>query len=272
MQPDGLISAEGTRTLGTELHEAYVAATPFPHVVIDEFLPTEVAELCLREFPTAGINGSVTYDRAQERLKSQYNPDELSPAVRTLFYTFNSRPFIRLVENITGIKGLIPDPYYLGAGFHELSQGGYLAMHADFNHHKVMNLERRLNLLIYLNKDWQPEFGGQLELWDDDMKNCVKSIVPLYNRCVIFSTTSRSWHGNPNPVNHPAGTTRKSIALYYYTATWSDEKREHTTQFKTRRGTQDKVDWTIRGAELVADLTPPLVRRSLRKLRQKAPA
>jgi len=272
MQPNGLLSAEGAKTLGTELQAAYVAGQPFPHVVIDDFLPVEVAELCLAQFPSVTSDSSITYDRAQERLKSQYNPDELSPAVRSLFYTFNSRPFIKVIENITGMKGLIPDPYFLGAGFHELSQGGYLSMHADFNHHKPMNVERRINLLIYLNKDWQPEYGGQLELWDDDMQTCIQSVVPLYNRCVIFNTTSRSWHGNPNPVNHPRGVTRKSIALYYYTATWSDEKRGHTTQFKARRGTQDKVDWTVRSAELVADLTPPIVRRGLRKLRQKTPA
>jgi hypothetical protein len=270
MQPDGLLSSDSVRSLGSELQAGYAAADPFPHIMIDDFLPAEVAEMCLREFPSAGSAETAAYDRAQERLKTQYNPDALSANVRNLFYTFNSRPFLKVIENITGIKGLIPDPYFLGAGFHEIGQGGYLSMHADFNHHKPMNLERRINILVYLNKDWKEGYGGQLELWTDDMKTCVQSIVPVFNRCVIFNTTSRSWHGNPKPVSHPHGVTRKSLALYYYTATWSEVNREHTTQFRTRQGTQDKVDWQVRGAELIADLTPPLLKRNLQKLRQGA--
>jgi Rps23 Pro-64 3,4-dihydroxylase Tpa1-like proline 4-hydroxylase len=212
----------------------------------------------------------VTFNRDQERLKTQYNPDTLSPDLRKLFYAFNSRPFLRVIENITGIKGLIPDPYFLGAGFHEIAQGGYLGMHADFNHHKPMNLERRINILIYLNKGWTEDYGGQLEFWDDDMKKCEVSIVPTFNRAAMFSTTSRSWHGNPQPVNHPAGVTRKSIALYYYTSTWSDAHRDHSTQFRVRQGSHDKVDWPVWRRELINDLVPPLLRRNLGKLRQKA--
>ena len=238
--------------------------------MIDDFLPPEILEACLREFPArqgAGGDAPVEYDRAQERLKSQYNPDQLAAQARTLFYSFNSRPFIRLLENITGIAGLIPDPYFLGAGFHEIGQGGHLSVHVDFNHHKVMNLERRINVLIYLNKDWRDDYGGQLELWNADMTERRQSITPVFNRCVIFNTSEFSYHGNPNPVNHPEGITRKSIALYYYTSTWSDAKREHTTQFRVRPGSEDRVDLAVKAKELVLDLTPPLLRRGLRRMR-----
>ena len=85
-------------------------------------------------------------------------------------------------------------------------------MHADFNHHKLMNLERRINVLIYLNKDWRDEFGGQLELWDSGITRCFHTIVPSFNRCVMFNTTSESMHGNPRPVNHPDRVPRRSIA------------------------------------------------------------
>jgi hypothetical protein len=130
-----------------------------------------------------------------------------------------------------------------------------------------MNLERRINVLIYLNKDWKLEYGGALELWSDGMKDCVKKLSPEFNRCVIFNTTSESWHGNPDPINHPKGITRKSIALYYYTSTWDAAKREHTTQFKVRPGTEDKTDWTVIAQEAVADLLPPIVYRGLKRLR-----
>jgi hypothetical protein len=258
MTPTGHLDLEAARNLGKDLTAAYVGAEPFPHIVIDDFLPAEVVEMCLAHFPTELPAGAVTYDRAQERLKTQYLPETLDEEVRTLFYGFNALPFIKLLENITGIKGLIPDPYFMGAGFHEIRNGGHLSVHADFNHHKPMNLERRINVLIYLNKDWRDAYGGQLELWDDAMETCVRSVVPECNRCVIFSTTSRSWHGNPQPVAHPGGVSRKSIALYYYTATWTDDRREHTTQFQVRKGSQDKVDWQTKARELADVVKRPV--------------
>lgn len=271
----GLIDPSTSREKGRELHGEYSSADPFPNIVIDDFLPRPVVDMCIAEFDRSRRDDQRVFNRSQERLKRQFKPDEMSPDARNLFYSFNSRPFLHIMENITGIKGLIPDPYFQGGGFHEISTGGHLSMHADFNHHKLMNLERRINVLIYLNDDWRDEYGGQLELWDADMNGCVKSVVPEANRCVIFNTTSFSNHGNPHPVTHPEGRTRKSIALYYYTATWGDEKRAHTTQFRQRPGTGDERDWAVRRRELYEDLVPPIVRRGLAKARRavgKAPA
>lgn len=263
-----LINRSEAREIGTDLTEQYAAGEPFPHIVIDDFLPENVARLCLREFAENASAGGREYDREQERFKKEYKPDELSAQVRHLFYTFNSLPFIRVIENISGIKGLIPDPYFRGGGFHEISNGGHLSVHADFNHHVSMNLERRINLLIYLNEDWDDAYGGQLELWANDMSECVKSVVPMFNRAVMFNTTSFSNHGNPTPVNHPDGKTRKSIALYYYTATWDASKRSHTTQFRARAGTADQTDWRVRRREIYQDVMPPMLRRGISKLRK----
>jgi hypothetical protein len=265
----GHVPADIDRKKGSELRERYQGAAPFPHIVMEDFLPPEILERCLKEFPRSEAAGA-SFDRDQERFKAQYNPDEMTAWTRNLFYTFNSRPFIHLLENITGIKGLIPDPYFLGAGFHEIGQGGHLSVHADFNHHKPMNLERRINVLIYLNKNWQLDYGGALELWNDGMSSCAIKLEPSFNRCVIFNTTSESWHGNPDLINHPDGITRKSIALYYYTSTWSDLKRDHTTQFKVRPGTEDKKDWRVSVQETIADILPPMVYRRLRRNRKEA--
>lgn len=266
MDPDtGLLSATIDRRKGSELNAQYQAASPFPHIVLDDFLPPSVLERCLADFPSNRGSDDTSFDRDQERFKTQFNPDEMNPWLRSLFYGFNSRPFIHLLENITGIKHLIPDPYFLGAGFHEILNGGHLSVHADFNHHKPMDLERRINVLIYLNRDWPEAYGGSLELWDDGMTRCVKKVAPEFNRCVIFNTTSESWHGNPEPVNHPNGVPRRSIALYYYTSTWSDLKRDHTTQFKVRPGTVDKRDWKVAVKETAADLLPPILYRTLKK-------
>jgi hypothetical protein len=231
----GYIDSKDSGDLGRELADLYNGGAPFPHIVIDDFLPDEILDMTLRSFDKIKINeDSMVFDRPQERFKISYQPDAMDDDLRLLFYSFNSRPFIKILENITGIKGLIPDPYFLGAGIHEIKQGGHLSVHADFNHHLLMNLERRINVLIYLNKDWKPEYGGGLELWDETMTTLAHDIVPLFNRCVIFNTTSNSQHGNPQPINHPQSVSRKSIALYYYTSTWTNKKRAHTTQFQVR--------------------------------------
>lgn len=266
----GLLDANAARATGKDLAEAYRSAEPFPHVVIDDFLPRPILDMCLAEFsrPQAG---QTEYGRPQERLKTKYEPDNMSAGPRQMFYAFNSRPFVSILENITGIKGLIPDPYFLGGGFHEISQGGHLSVHADFNHHKLMDVERRINVLIYLNEGWKAEYGGQLELWDTKMTKSLVSIVPELNRCVIFNTTSSSNHGNPQPVNHPGGVSRKSIALYYYTATWDGSKRDHTTQFRVRPGSSDKPDWKVQTLEVINELVPPIAVRLMKKIRRKNP-
>jgi len=120
----GLIDADAVRETGRSLSADYSVAQPFPHAVIDDFLPGPVLDRCLAEFSRDGQEGAPVYDRPQERLKREYRPDWMSPGVRTLFYAFNSRPFIAVVENITGIGGLVPDPYFLGGGLHEILQGG----------------------------------------------------------------------------------------------------------------------------------------------------
>lgn len=262
----GHVSADAARDKGKELSTAYNSAKPFPHIAIDNFLPDAVLERCLAEFPSRADSERI-FDRDQERFKAQFNPEVLSPWTRGLFYSFNARPFIRVIENITGIQGLIPDNYFFGGGFHEIAQGGHLSVHADFNHHRPMNLERRINVLIYLNHNWKDEYGGQLELWDDAMTKAEVSLVPAFNRCVIFNTTSNSNHGNPNPINHPDKTPRRSIALYYYTSTWDGTKRDHSTQFRARGHSTDKVDWQVKTAELADDLFPPIVVRNYRRVK-----
>jgi len=263
----GLLDPNGVKDKGLDLQVQYASAKPFPHIAIDDFMPPSLLEGCLEDFP-ATDNAEHTYNRAQERLKRSFSPDLLPPRTRELFYSMNSRPFIQIIENISGIKGLIPDPYFLGGGFHEIAEGGHLSVHADFNHHTLLNLERRINVLIYLNKDWTDEYGGQLELWDNSMTHRIHSYVPLFNRCVIFSTTSMSNHGNPTPVHHPAGVPRRSIALYYYTATWDGSKRGHTTQFRVRPDSDDRTDIKVRRRELAVDLVPPLLYRGVQRLKR----
>jgi len=250
---------------GGEFHQKYINAEPYPHIVLDDFLPDELAELCVHQFPARPASNA-EYATKQENKKLEFKPEILPPSLRALFYSFNSAPFIGFVENLTGIKGLIPDPYFSGAGFHEVANGGHLNIHADFNHHSLMNLERRVNVLIYLNRDWKEEYGGCFEIWNQSMTECRARVVPAFNRCVIFNTSSTSFHGNPEPVNHPTGTSRRAIALYYYTATWDETRRGLSTQFKARPGSADRFDFSGRAREIANELTPPIALRAVRRL------
>ncbi|MEM8770547.1 MAG: 2OG-Fe(II) oxygenase [Pseudomonadota bacterium] len=265
----GFFDADAIREKGRELQSTYASAAPFPHIVIDDFCTADILQRCIEFFPDAPDPKSISFDRDQERFKTSFNPDYLPARLRSFFYALNSRPFIQFLENMTGIKGLIPDPYFLGGGFHQTTQGGHLSVHADFNVHEAMGLERRLNLLLYLNHDWKEAHGGSLELWDADMKNCAQRIVPVFNRCVVFSTTGQSFHGHPEPVNHPDGQPRRSIALYYYTATWDGVERPLTTNFKPRPGTADKKDWRVAMEKAASDLLPPLLMRNVRRLTRR---
>lgn len=248
-------------TLGQGLAEAHENAAPFPHTVIDDFLPEDVLRLCQARFPASPDPDSASFDRDQERYKTSYNPDYLDKEMRAVFAALNSRSFLCFVENVTGLEGLIPDPYFLGGGFHETRQGGHLGVHVDFNKHRKLGLHRRVNLLIYLNDDWDESYGGALELWDAKMTTRVQRVSPLANRCVMFTCSDESYHGHPEPVAHPEGKPRRSIALYYYTNTFDAGRRSYTTQFRKRPGSEDKRDWHVAAREGIRDVVPPILYR-----------
>ena len=202
----------------------YQGADPFPHIAIDNFLEPEVITALGKHFPESEVkpgqedqSADLDGKAAQFRKRWVSREARVHPALRRLYWELNSGPFIAMLEAMSGIDNLIPDPFLLGGGIHQTEPGGFLRVHADFNRHSKLNLDRRLNLLIYFIEDWQSEYGGNLELWNDDLSECVQEIEPLAGRCVVFSTTSTSWHGHPRPLACPVGRTRRSVAMYYYT-------------------------------------------------------
>lgn len=206
--------------IGQELMGDYAFAEPYPHIALDNFLPAEMAENLLAHFPKEAKSHDKIYQKGYGGLhKRQIFPYDGDTYIRGAFSFFNSAPMLKFLEGITNIQGLLPDPYFAGGGLHETSAGGLLGIHADFRVNESLQLIRRVNLLIYLNKDWKDEYAGKLELWDRKMTKKVKDVAPLFNRSVIFNTDEDSFHGHPDPLTTPEGVTRKSIALYYYTAT-----------------------------------------------------
>jgi Rps23 Pro-64 3,4-dihydroxylase Tpa1-like proline 4-hydroxylase len=217
------------------LRAQYVAAEPFPHIALDGLFDDETLDAVLREFPSREQMKWREFDTPLERKLGYYHETStISKTVRDFLNEMNSFEMLLWLEALTGIDGLIPDPYFGGGGLHQIEPGGFLKIHADFNVHPKLKLDRRLNMLIYLNKDWRDEYGGHLELWDRDMSTCRKKILPLFNRTVIFSTTDTSFHGHPHPLTAPEGMSRKSVSLYYYTAGRPEDERSapHDTLFK----------------------------------------
>ncbi len=244
----------------------YQAARPFPHIVMEDFLDPAVLREVAAGYPTR--DGRTFFDRDQERFKYQYDPNTVeSFRVRNILNELNSEPFLAFLSEMTGIDGLIPDPYFSGGGLHETLSGGHLSVHADFNIHGEMRLERRLNLLIYLNEDWPESYGGNLELWDDKMTVREASILPVMGRAVVFNTTLNSYHGQPDPVRCPPDRARRSIATYYYTALPADTKLPtRTTTFQTRPESADRKDWKVSYGHFVQDWVPKRLQRYAMRL------
>lgn len=201
------------------LRDQYKRAEPFPHIVIDGLFDDAALDAVLREFPSPEQMRWTRFDNAQERkLGYSHDSSTISDTVRRFLDAMNGFEMLLFLERLTGIGGLIPDPYFGGGGLHQIESGGFLKVHADFNVHPKLHLDRRLNMLIYLNRNWREDYGGHLELWDGDAHECRRRILPIFNRTVVFSTTDISYHGHPHPLSSPPGVTRKSVSLYYYTA------------------------------------------------------
>lgn len=220
---DGLVmDGKEAKALGEMLREEYKKAEPFEHIVMDGFLPDDLISRVRANFPTEKLNSDIVFDMGYAgHHKRQILPLECNASAREFFAFMNSAPVLQFLEGLTGIEALLPDPYFVGGGFHETSRGGKLGVHADFRINEQLNIQRRLNLLIYLNEDWNDEWRGQLELWDKSMTECRARVSPLWNRCVVFSTDADTWHGHPDELMTPEGIKRMSVALYYYTASKS---------------------------------------------------
>jgi hypothetical protein len=224
----------------------YATAAPFPHIAIDGFLDPRTVSLAMAEFPAPEevvdwrrADATDAHGRVAQVNKLGYSNElAFGPTLRALVHDFNSGPFLRYLEQLTGIDGLLPDPHMTGGGLHQYLPGAQLRVHADFNKLPGYGLDRRLNLLLYLNPVWDLAWGGELELWDRGMQACVQRIAPIANRCVVFSTTRDSYHGMPDALRCPHDVTRRSLALYYYSNGRPDSERgpDHSTLWQARPG------------------------------------
>lgn len=234
-----------------QLAHRFANARPFRHVIVENFFDATFAKALLSEFPDfergnrIGDDGREGGKSTVERIKA------LGPSFRALDAAIQTPEFLRLIGTITGIDGLLYDPFYLGGGTHENRHGQALQAHVDFNYHPSERWHRRLNLIVYLNPEWDAAWGGNLELWRDPYVDTepVARLAPAMNRCVIFETTESSWHGFDKialPPEH-APLSRKSVALYFYSRQRPVEETagKHTTHYVNRQLPEHLVEGHI---------------------------
>ncbi len=208
---------------------------PFPHILVKDFLETEIALKMAREFPRPASAAWTQYKHANENklgmTKRELFPDMLGAVTDEL----NSPEFVTCLSELTGIPNLMADPMLDGGGLHQSGRGGYLNVHTDFSmHHFHPHLHRRVNLILYLNPGWLEEWGGAIELWEGKMSRCAVKYLPLLNHALIFTTDQRALHGFPDPLTCPEGESRKSLALYYYTVEPDKKVTGHSTDYFAR--------------------------------------
>lgn len=210
--------------LGKQLKTQYANGIPYPHIVIDNFINDEVllnnVVEDIRNYNAWGWD-HLTGAHQVNKFFSPWcrdNLKEMPESVLQVLQYFNSQEFVKFLEELTGIPNLLPDDTFAGGGIHKILRGGKLSIHADYSlHPDFQHLHRRLNLLIYLNKNWEKDWGGSLQLYDMESKTLVHDILPIFNRAVIFSTTTDALHGHPHPLSCPEDEARFSFALYYFT-------------------------------------------------------
>jgi hypothetical protein len=273
---DGLkLDVKQSQAVGAALSNGYRSANPFPHIVLDDFLPEPVVRSAVKHFPVKRMTSDVVFDYGYVgHHKRQILPEDCDGDARSLFNFFNSQPVIAFLEALTGIDGLIADPHFTGGGYHEIGRGGKLGIHADFRIHSKLHLQRRLNMIIYLNENWKEEYGGCLELWDRKMTTKVHSVLPIFDRCVIFNTDADSFHGHPDPLQTPDDVMRRSMALYYYTASRAihDEVPDKSTVYRARPTDDAKTKryaWSLRSEQFLRDWVPPALIRFSRAVRRR---
>jgi Rps23 Pro-64 3,4-dihydroxylase Tpa1-like proline 4-hydroxylase len=231
-----LFDEERSQSLARALRAQYATAEPFPHIVIDDFLPEDICEGILQEFPAPDQIPWRRFEKHYARKLATRGEAQFGESTRATLRQLNSATCLRFLETLTGISGLIPDLDFEGGGLHQIERGGFVKIHLDSNKHPRYPLVRRINLLLYLNKVWRDEYRGHLELWDKEMRRCVCKVLPVFNRCVIFNTNDVSYHGHPDRLECPPEMTRKSVAIYYYTdgRPTHDGERDHGTIWRER--------------------------------------
>jgi hypothetical protein len=244
------------------LHAQYVTARPFPHLVLDGFFSDEAMDELLYEIPSLRDDRWVHHEEKRLTKSNLRSAVDLGEIGYQHLSFLHSAAFLYLLAELTGIWHMVPDPYLSGAGYHIVPAGGRFDVHADRNVDHNTGLTRRLAMITYLNKDWRPEYGGQLELWSTDASRCEMVVEPLFNRTILFEVADKNYHG-VRPVEKE-GVERKSFANYFHTVGFGEGKAAsphnsiYAPTFYRKRPEMKHI---------LRDCIPPLLMREVQRMR-----
>ena len=241
-----LINIESLNKRKEEIKRDYQSKKPFRYVMFENFFLEDKADLIYQNYPTieSDVWDGTTY--LDQKNKYQKTKFESGSILEKVFQELNSTEFLKWLQDVSEIEEpLIADEELFGGGLHQSTNGAFLNVHVDYNFHPTTKYHRRLNVLVYMNKDWKEEYQGHVELWDLSHGDKVQlgRYAPNFNRCVIFETNEISFHGHPKPLSTPKGVNRKSLATYYYTKNRPENEivNDHNTIYVNTEGVEGQV-------------------------------
>jgi hypothetical protein len=244
----------------SELALSYRSARPFPHIVLDNMFPDQMLEGVLGEIPSMNDNKWFHEDCGRLTKSNPRSALDLGEAGYQFQAFVTSAKFLYLISELTGIWALLPDPYMEGAGYHVVPAGGKFDMHTDSNIGLVSGLRRCLAMLVYLNKNWKTEYGGQLELWDTAGSRCEKVVEPTFNRTILFEVADQNFHGVRPVLDKDCA--RTSFATYYHTVPVANLAPNNTIYVPSFYVKKEPFR-----RRLMNDWMPPVLSRAVRRLR-----
>ncbi len=234
------IDIESLRSRSATIKKDFQSKQPFKYTAFEEIFKKPMVEVIYNGYPSIQYgtwDGTTYIDQKNKFQKSEFDKGSLFDKV---FNELNSAEFLHWLEEVTQIKNLKGDEGLFGGGLHQSTKGAFLNVHVDYNIHPKTNYHRRLNVIVFMNKDWKDEYEGHLELWDmsNSNKKLLECIAPTFNKCVIFETNEISFHGHPKKLNTPLAINRKSLATYYYTQERPEQEivAEHNTIYVNTEG------------------------------------
>lgn len=248
------------------LRPTFVNAYPFPHIVLDGLFSPDLLQMIWDDFGDIDVR-DLKVRRTEHEVTFRSQVDTPLPASAQIYFdAVNSGRFVKFLTGLSGISGLITDCFLQRGGLHESRDGGKFDVHIDFNKHPDNDLDNRLVLLTYLNRNWREDYGGALELWAPGREGCVTKVIPEFGRSIIMQHTNASWHGHPKPVHTPDNRTRRSLATYYYSNGVADPlvKERYATEFLEP---PRRAAWK-RTVKVVKSLTPPVLFDAARRVKR----
>ncbi|MDO9710324.1 2OG-Fe(II) oxygenase [Paracraurococcus lichenis] len=233
------------------LRARFLAGKPYSNLVLDGYFQEDILDRVAADFPKETPRDWIGYDTKDEIKRTSRGLVGVPPFAQAFLWQLCSEPFLEILRDITGIEDLVADPLFHGGGLHESFRGGWLNIHADWTQHPHLPLVRRLNLIVYLNRDWDADWGGALELWGSKEGPAGARIEPFFNRAALFPTTEETLHGFPTPMTCPVGRSRKSVSIFYWAP--DPEQIERGAPITFLPGTRE-----TRAKAFMRSLVPPI--------------